>query len=200
MPASPTTSRLIGVFDASQRRERVIIKSSYSHRVFVFESGIVLVELAPIRDALRAGLKYLAAPAHLLGPHLKAAEQTAHQVAKSVLALSPERRLANVRLAAIEEISPDSLAVAFPGHVRGLSTTQITSASLRRIPPRELTVQYRQKVDGLATELWLRLPSAATANDAAGYMSALLKSRFRETSPMEGARSVARGLLPFRGV
>jgi hypothetical protein len=191
---------VIGVFDATQRRERVIIKSSYSHRVFVFDTGIVLVELAPVRDALRAGLKYVAVPAHLLGPHLKAAEQTVQQVAKSVLALSPERQLANVRLAAIEEISPESLALAFPGHVRGLSTRQITGASLRRIPPRELTVQYRQEVDGLATELWLRLPSVATADDAAEYMSALLGSHFREASPIEGARSVARGLLPFRGL
>jgi hypothetical protein len=199
-PAS-NQPRALGAFDADQQRERLVLKNSYSHRIIVFDTGIALVEMAPVRDALRAAIKYLALPAHLIAsPHVKAAEQATQRVATALLALSPERRSASARLAAIQELSPESLAEVFPRHVTGLSTDQITSAVLRRIPPRELTIRYRQAADGLETELWLRLPSSGTADDAAELMSSILGPRFREAAPMEGARSVARGFLPFRGL
>ncbi len=66
----------IGVFDARQGRERWLVKTHYTHRVVVFDTAVVMVEVAPTRDLAAAALKYASLPLHLV-PHAKPAEHLA---------------------------------------------------------------------------------------------------------------------------
>jgi hypothetical protein len=190
---------LIGIFSANQQRERWFIKNSYSHRVAVFDIGIVVVEAAPVRDAAKAALKYSSLALHLIPVPVLHAKVTEH-LAKLLFQLSPEPGEVDSKVAGIQMFTPERLAETFPGHVRSLSKEQIISAVLRRLPPPELTIKYRRDADGRETEIWLKLPVTHSTHEVHRIMSTLLGGRFREASTAQGLKALARGVLPFRGV
>ncbi len=185
----------IGVFDARQRRERWLVKTNYTHRVVVFDTAVVMVEVAPIRDLAVAALKYGSLPLHLV-PHAKPVEY----LALALLRLSPEPGLVDSKWAQIQNFTPDGLEAAFPHHVHGLDNDQITAAVLKRFPPAELELRYNSSKYAREMQLWLSLSGALPLDNVSHVMSEVLGDRFREAAAGEALWRTARNLLPGRGL
>lgn len=189
-------STLLGVFEARQRREPVLVKPAYSHRVVVFDTALVMVEVAPIRDVAGVALKYASLPLHVVAvPHAKAAEH----LARLVLRLSPEPGRVDSRWAQIAEFTPDRLAQEFPRHVRGLDNQQITSAVLTRLAIPELELKYDSKKYRREMQLWLSLPPSEPLAGVSSLMSRALGDRFREAAPAEAVWRTVRRPCPGAG-
>lgn len=177
-------SRLIGTFRADQKRERLFIKrDTYSHLVAVFDVAFVMVEASPVRDAA-AALTHLPVPL----PHHA-------QLARRLLRFGPRYGPVEATVSAIEEPTPESLAAAFPGHVRALDDEQIERAVLRRVPP-ELRLKYRSREYGGEQQLWFKLPAMKGVEDVGHIMSAVYGARFTRASTADGILDAALGLLP----
>lgn len=130
------TSTFVGTFRASQSRERLLRRNSYSQMIVVFNDGLVLVEASPLRDAA-AALRFVPVPF------------PDHTLARQLVRQGPKyggHRPAAFRLrfdhARIGQRSLPELRT-------GLDEHQITSAVLRRIA-RQLWIKYQGK-DGRAT-------------------------------------------------
>jgi hypothetical protein len=186
---------LIGVFDVRQKRERFLIKAKYTHRVVVFDTALVMVQLAPMHDRIAAGVKYASLPLHLV-PHAKAVEH----LVSALLRFSPEQGIVDAKWAQLPDFTPERLAAAFPHHVRGLENDQITSAVLKRLPPAELEVRYNSRRERRELQLWLSFPRSRSLDAVSQVMSRALGARFREAGGGEAIRRTARNLIPGRGL
>lgn len=176
--------RLIGMFKADQQRERGLLRDDYSHLVVVFDVGLVLVEASPLRDASAAAIHHVPVP---LPHHAKQARR--------LIRLGPKFSHVESKVAAIDQISPEGLAAAFPGHVTRLWNEQITSAVLRRYV-RQLRLRYRSQDHGGEMQVWLKLPLSARIDEVAGLMAATLGDRYRESAPVWGVLAAVGDLLP----
>ena len=185
----------IGVFDARQGRERWLVKTHYTHRVVVFETAVVMVEVAPTRDLAAAALKYASLPLHLV-PHAKPAEH----LAMALLRLSPEPGVLDSKWAQIHDFTPDGLNLAFPNQVYGLDNDQITAVLLKRFPPAELELRFNSSRHAREMQIWLSLARGLPLDNVSRLMSHVFGDRFREAAAGEAIWRTARNLLPGRGL
>lgn len=176
-------STFIGMFRASQQRERLLRRNTYSHVVAVFDDGLILIEASPVRDAAAAALHFVPVP---LPHHV--------MLARHLLQLGPKYGHIEDKLSAPGSLTPEAILAAFPGHVRGVDDERIRSAVLRPIPP-EVRIKYEAR-DGNEHQLWLKLPLFEAVDRVASLMSAALGDRFRQQSTSSGMLDAALALLP----
>jgi hypothetical protein len=177
--------RLIGVFRADQQRERLLLRNNYSHLVVVFDTGIVMVEATPTRDAVARAVNVP------FVPHLKLAKHLMQLVRLDTTKFAT----AEATLTQIESPTPEEIAEAFPGHVRALDDAQIRSAVLRRIPP-ELRIKYMSREYGRETQIWFKLPLLSSVDEVDRIVSEALGPRLRKAGIVEGMLDAALARLP----
>lgn len=137
---------LIGKFNATQRRERVLISNSFSHHVVVFRSTIMLLETGRVKDQLAAWAKAGGVLFSLGGGQLtnalggSAATQAVNWIQSADSGLArladriPNSGAIEAKVAALEHLRPDLLDECFAGYVSEVPTACITSAVLNRGP------------------------------------------------------------------
>lgn len=166
-------STFIGTFRATQQRERLLRRNTYSHVVVVFDDGLILIEASPLRDAAAAAVHFVPVP---LPHHIK--------IARHLLQIGPKYGHVEDNLSRLPALAPEAILAAFPGHVRGVDNERIHSATLRSIPP-ELRIKYQGR-DGDRHQLWLKLPLFERVDRVASLVSAALGDRFRQQSTSGG--------------
>jgi hypothetical protein len=199
---SPDADELIGKFNATQRRERVLVSNNYSHYVVVFRSTIMLIETDHKRDRIAAVAKF-ASVALPFGNWLAslANAQVVTQVVRWIqdadsglvagAASLPKSRAVEDTLAAKEHLTPDLVERSFrAGLVSELPTACITSAVLNRGPAERPEGSVAPAVlNGAVTaaaQVPLPLMSVAPALINVGPLSAELIIKYRNPQRKEG--------------
>ena len=167
MTSQSDMSTFIGMFAVDQRRKRQLYTDKYSHVVVVFDTGLIVVEAAPVRD-------YLVATAHRVPVPIPGAS-----VARSVLRLGPKFGPLKRSIAQLEPLTPETLAKTYPNRARRVWNDQIRSAVLKGGRRADLTIEYASDRYGAPMELWFTISLAEDARRVRALLATMLGDRFR---------------------
>jgi hypothetical protein len=157
----------IGMFAVDQRRKRQLYTDKYSHVVVVFDTGLILVEAAPMRDYFVAIVHRIPA----LIPHAP--------LARTILRLVPKFGRLKRSIAQLKPLTPETLAASFPSRARRVWNDQIRSAVLKGSRRADLKIKYVSDRHSTPMELWFTIPLAEDAEQVRAALATMLGDRFR---------------------
>jgi hypothetical protein len=160
-------STFIGMFAVDQRRKRQLYTDKYSHVLVVFDTGLILVEAAPVRD-------YLVATAHRVPVPIPHAP-----IARTVLRLGPKFGLLKKNIAQLKPLTPETLAASYPSRARRVWNDQIRSAVLKGSRRADLKIKYVSDKDSRPMELWFTISLAEDSKQVRATLATMLGDRFR---------------------
>lgn len=161
-------STFIGMFAVDQRRKRQLYTDKYSHVLVVFDTGLILVEAAPMRDYGVATWRRVPVPV----PHATAA--------RTLLRLTPRFGSLKRSIAQLgEPLTPESLAAAFPTRARLVWNDRIRSAVLTGNRRADLKIAYESETYSGPMELWFTISFFEQAEQVRAALATTLGDRFR---------------------
>lgn len=165
-PESTEMSTFIGMFAVDQRRKRQLYTDNYSHVVVVFDTGLILVEAAPVRDYAVATTRRVPVPV----PHA--------QLARTALRLVPKFRPLKRSIAQLEPLTPETLAASYPNRARRVWNDQIRSAVLKGNRRADLKIAYASDRYSSQMELWFTISVTEDPEQVRAALATMLGNRF----------------------
>ena len=163
---TPEMSTFIGMFAVDQRRKRQLYTDNYSHVVVVFDTGLILVEAAPLRDNAVAWTRRGPVPV----PHA--------QLARTVLRLVPKYAPLKRTIAQLKPLTPETLAASYPNRGRRVWNDQIRSAVLKGNRRADLKIAYASDSYGSQMELWFTISVTEDPEPVRAALATMLGERF----------------------
>ena len=162
----PEMSTFIGMFAVDQRRRRQLYTDNYSHVVVVFDTGLILVEAAPVRDYAVATSRRVPVPV----PHA--------QLARTVLRLVPKFAPLKRSIAQLAPLTPETLAASYPNRARRVWNDQIRSAVLKGNRRADLKIAYASDRYSSQMELWFTISATEDPEPVRAALATMLGDRF----------------------
>ena len=162
----PAMSRFIGMFAVDQRRKRQLYTDNYSHVVVVFDTGLILVEAAPLRDNAVSLTRRVPVPV----PHA--------QLARTVLRLVPKYAPLKRNIGQLEPLTPEKLAATYPNRARRVWNDQIRSAVLKGNRRADLKIAYASDTYSSEMELWFTISVTEDPEPVRAALATMLGNRF----------------------
>lgn len=163
---TPEMSTFIGMFAVDQRRKRQLYTDNYSHVIVVFDTGLILVEAAPLRDGAVVWTRRVPVPV----PHA--------QLARTVLRLVPKFAPLKRTIAQLTPLTPETLAASYPNRARRVWNDQIRSAVLKGNRRADLKIAYASDSYGSQMELWFTISVTEDPEPVRAALATMLGDRF----------------------
>ncbi|HET9737501.1 MAG TPA: hypothetical protein VFP78_05220 [Solirubrobacteraceae bacterium] len=160
-------SRFIGMFAVDQRRKRQLYTDRYSHVLVVFDTALILVEAAPVRDYGLAAWRRVPVPV----PHATAA--------RTLLRLTPRFGSLKKSIAQLGSLTPEILAAAYRTRARLVWNDRIRSAVLTGTRRADLKIEYESATYGRPMELWFTISFFEDGEQVRAALATTLGARFR---------------------
>jgi hypothetical protein len=163
---TPEMSTFIRMFAVDQRRKRQLYTDNYSHVIVVFDTGLILVEAAPLRDDAVAWTRRVPVPV----PHA--------QLARTVLRVVPKFAPLKRTIAQLKPLTPETLAASYPNRARRVWHDQIRSAVLKGNRRADLKIAYASDSHSRQMGLWFTISVTEDPEPVRAALATMLGDRF----------------------